>query len=159
MSMFDDVVLGEVETAIKMEDIFDDIKTSNPEEYEGNNYYFSCGVIHPSFALFVPVVPKQEVIDNIKLLRSEKDSSDIEVRNKAMNACIMTIMGTSATFQKYTGKGGARLLEKYSKQGKPEYREFCNDVVLYNIYMNVFFHKNISLWDVEQIKQMGLYRE
>lgn len=156
MSVFDDVVIGEIETATKYEDVFEnDIKTIKTAEYEGNYYYFSCGNIHPSLALFIPVVPKQVVDNTIKKLISKKEKDIVG----AMNDCMSVLFGTNMTFEKYKGKGGARLLEKYSKQeNKQEYNEFCNDVVLYQIHMAVFFNKNMSLWDIDQLKEAGLYQ-
>lgn len=160
MSMFDSEGLGDVETATKYEDIYDnDVKIVQPNEYEGNHYYFSCGTIHPSFALFIPTVPKHIVDDQIKRIRSEKESTNAEVKFKAMNECISVLMGVNNTFQKYLGKGGARLLEKYALEGKQEYKDFCNDVILYNIFMSIYFNKPVALWDLNQVKELGLYRD
>ena len=159
MSVFDDVA-SEIETATKMEDVYDNnVKSIQCDEYEGNYYYFSCGTIHPSFALFAPTVPKHIVDDTMKKIRSKKESNNAEVRIKSASECISVLIGTNNTFQKYLGKGGVRLLEQYALQGKQEYKNFCNDVVLYNVYMSIYFNKPISLWDIEQIKEIGIYRD
>ena len=157
MSLFDSEGLGEVETATKLSDLCEEIKTINENDYEGNNYYFFCGTIHPSFSLFIPASPKYIVDDEVKKLRSEKESNDDEVKFKAINDCMSVLIGVNNTFQKYSCKGGARLLEQYAKQQSQEYKDFCNDVILYNVFMKVFFNKSMALWDINQIKQMGKY--
>lgn len=160
MSFFDSEGLGEIETATRYEDVYEnDVKIVQPNEYEGNHYYFSCGTIHPSFALFIPAVPKHIVDEQMKRIRSEKESNNAEVKFKAMNECISVLMGTNNTFQKYIGKGGVRLLERYASEGKQEYKDFCNDVILYNIFMSVYFNKPVALWDLNQVKELGLYRD
>ena len=159
-SIFDDVVLGEIETATNVSDILEDeVKSIKLDDYEGNNYYFFCANIHPSFALFIPTAPKSVIINQMNDLISKRNSSDNEVREKTFIGAIQTIMGVNNTFQKYSKKGGARELEKYAQQGHQEYKDFCNDVILYNLYMKVFFDKGFQLWDTKQIKELGFYRE
>lgn len=158
-SIFDDVILSEIETANNIEDVVDYTGSVLKTEYEGDNYYFFCATIHPSFSLFIPETPKHLVDDKIKNLISIKEGNNNENKNKLINEATCVLMGCSDNFNKYKGKGGARLLEQYAKQGKKEYKDFCNDVILYNIYMKVMFNKGLSLWDVDQIKELGLFRE
>lgn len=159
-SIFDLGNLGEIETATNVSDILEDeVKSIDLDDYEGNNYYFFCANIHPSFALFIPTVPKSVVNNQMNNLISKRNSSDNEVREKAFIEAIQTIIGVNNMFQKYSKKGGARELEKYAQQGHQEYKNFCNDVVLYNLHMKVFFNKSFQLWDTKQIKELGFYRE
>jgi len=158
-SLFDNGCLCEVETAIKLEDVINVEKTTYVTEYEGNNYYFSCATIHPSFALFIPATSKHIVDGLIKKLNNKKESENDEIKHKAFNECMSVLIGVNETFQKYSVKGGVRLLEQYSLQRKTEYLDFCNDVMLYYVYMKVYFNKPFSLWDINQIKELGLFRE
>jgi hypothetical protein len=160
-SVFDNDVLGEIETATRPEDVIDYTASLliNSDDYEGNNYYFFCAKIHPSFSLFIPVTPKHLVDDKIKYLISIKEGNNNESKNKLINEAMCVLMGCNNNFEKYKVKGGARLLEQYAKQGKKEYRDFANDVILYNIYMKVIFNKGLALWDINQIKEIGMFRE
>lgn len=158
-SIFDDNIIGEIETSTRVEDVVDFTGSVLKTEYEGNNYYFFCATIHPSFSLFIPETPKHLVDDKIKNLISIKEGNDNENKNKLINEAMCVLMGCSDNFNKYKVKGGARLLEQYAKQGKQEYKDFCNDVVLYNIYMKVIFNKGLALWDISQIKELGMFRD
>ena len=156
-SIFDIGNLGEIETATNVSDILEEeVKSINLDDYEGNNYYFFCANIHPSFALFVPIFPKSVVNNQMKKLIDKRNSSDDEVREKAFIEALQTIFGVNNMFQKYSKKGGARELEKYAQQGHQEYKNFCNDVVLYNIYMKVFFNRPFEIWDPKKVEELGL---
>jgi len=158
-SVFDNDVLGEIETATRVEDVVDFTGSVLKTEYEGNNYYFFCATIHPSFSLFIPATPKHIVNDKIKYLVSIKEGNNNESKNKLFSEAMSVLMGCNSNFEKYKVKGGARLLEQYAKQGKKEYIDFCNDVILYNIYMKVIFNKGLALWNIDQIKELGMFRE
>jgi hypothetical protein len=157
-SVFDNDVLGKIETAESMSDLFDSPKEINVNNYEGNYYYFCCANIHPSLTLFIPCVSKTLVDSELKKWRDKINSVDEAEKDEAVSHGFSSLIETSNTFKKYSAKGGARQLEKYAKQGHQEYKKFCNDVALYYIITNVFFKKGFQLWDIEQIKQMGYYR-
>jgi hypothetical protein len=157
-SIFDNVIIGEIETAENWSDVVED--NGNPinmDDY-GDTYYFFAAKIHPSFALFVTSASRKMVDDLVEDLSKKLHSTNPQEVSKIKTECLQTLMGCSSTFDKYSHKGGARELEKYSKEGKQEYRDFCNDVALYCVYLKVFFNVPFPLWDIEQLKQIGLDR-
>ena len=157
-SIFDDVVLGEIETATNASDVLEDeVKSLNDDEYTDDKLYFFCANIHPSFSLFIPVVLKEYVDNQVKKLQNKiAGVNSIEGKNEMINEALCVIIGCNNEFNKYKVKGGARLLERYSIEGKKEYKDFCNDVVLYNIYMKVFFNRPFEIWDPKKVEELGL---
>jgi len=129
------------------------------DDYEGNKYYFFCAVIHPSFASIIPSALKHIADDMVKQIHNKKESENEEIRHKAFIDCMSVLFGVSKTFEKYSVEGGEKLLKQYAKEQKQEFDDFCDDVLLYNVYMRVYFDKPFPLWDTNQLKEIGMFRE
>jgi hypothetical protein len=95
----------------------------------------------------------------VKKIHNKKESENEEIRHKAFIDCMSVLFGVSKTFEKYSVEGGEKLLIQYAKEQKQEFDDFCEDVLLYNVYMRVYFDKPFSLWDTNQLKEIGMFRE
>jgi hypothetical protein len=95
----------------------------------------------------------------VKKIHNKKESENEEIRHKAFIDCMSVLFGVSKTFEKYSFEGGEKLLIQYAKEQKQEFDDFCNDVLLYNVYMRVYFDKPFPLWDTNQLKEIGMFRE
>jgi len=156
-SIFDDNVVGEIETSVHFSDVVEMSaeKVVSNDEY-GDTYYFFAAKIHPSFALFISSASREMVDKTVGEIQKKLRSKNPQKVAKIQRECMQTLSGCSIGFEKYSHKGGARELEKYSREGKQEYKDFCNDIVLYFVYLKAFLGIQFSLWDKEQLKTLGL---
>ena len=119
------------------------------DKYPSDIFYFYCGELSPKFEHFFPSITKKVFNDFEKILRSKLYHDDSEVREKAMKESLAVIMGTSKNFDKY--KINVEELITHAKNRDVEYKDFCNDVIIYYAHMRVLFYKPIPLIEHSQM--------
>ena len=119
------------------------------DKYPSDIFYFYCGELSPEFEPFFPAITKKLFNDFEETLRSKLYSDDDEVKTKAIIETLCTIRGTEKTFNKY--RRNVEELTTHAKNGDVEYKNFCNDVILYYAHMRVLFHKPIPLMEYSQM--------
>jgi hypothetical protein len=122
------------------------------DEYPGDILYICCTELSPTFEHFFVAVTKKIFHDFEEKIRSKLCSDDSVIRDEATTECLCTISGTTKTFDKC--KRNVEELKRQAKNGDIEYKDFCNDVVIYYAYMRVLFHKPIPLIEHSQMMKI-----